>query len=363
MASIRKRVLTDSQRTVWLVDYRDQDGNRRFRQFDRRRDADAWLVQARSQVAAGTHTPEARSITVGEAADAWLQRAELDGLEPATIRQYRSHVEHHIRPLIGAVKLSRLSAPAVQEFVDRLLAEGRSRPLARKALASFRSILGEAQRRGYVAQNVSREAKVNAAGKRHRAVLEIPDKAEVRALLDGVEGRTRALIAVAVFAGLRSSELRGLRWQDVDLKGRLIHVRQRADERGKIGSLKSEAARRSIPMFGLVATVLKERRLAAPPGSELVFCNGAGRVESHANIVHRALSPLQDRLGLPRRGLHAFRHFYASLLVDQGFGPRQVMGLMGHSSIALTMNTYVHLFKDDESVHVKLAAAELAIVG
>ena len=365
MATVRKRAWKSGgeARTAWIADYLDGSGKRRLKTFPTKKAADAWLVTTRHQVATGVHTPESASLTIGEAADRWLRRAETDGLEPATIRQYRSHVEHHIRSLIGETTLARLTAPAVQDFADQLLEDGkRSRALARKVLASLKSIIGEAQRRGLVAQNVAREVRIRSAG-RHKVKIAVPPKAEVRALLDGAEGRTRALVAVAVFAGLRSSELRGLRWQDVEFDARLIHVRQRADERGVIGSLKSEAARRSVPMSRLVTAALKERRLAAPPGAELVFCNGRGRVENHANIVRRDLAPLQDRLGLPRRGLHAFRHFYASLLIDQGFGPRQVMGLLGHSSIAMTMNTYAHLFPIGEDDHARLNAAELSLVG
>lgn len=161
---------------------------------------------------------------------------------------------------------------------------------------------------------------------------------------------------------MRSSELRGLKWENVDFGARLIHVRQRADERGRLGSLKSDAAHRSVPISSIVASALKAWKLAAPAGSEIVFCNGKGKAESHANITRRGLEPLQDRLGLPRRGLHSFRHFYASLLVDQGFGP-QVMGLLGHSSISMTMDTYASLWPVGEDEHARLNAAELALVG
>ncbi len=363
MATIRKRRdWRGGTSSSWVADYLDQHGKRRLKTFATRKEADAFLVNARHQVAAGIHTPDSTSITVGEAADRWLKRAELEHLEPATIRQYASHVTYHIAPLIGGVKLARLSAPTVQDFADRLLEGGRSRALARKVIASLKAIIGEAQRRGAVAQNVAREVKLGASA-RHRQRPTIPGKAEIKALIDGAEGRTRVLVVTAVFTGLRSSELRGLRWADVDFGARLIHVRQRADERDRLGSLKSEAARRSVPMSKLVVNTLKELKLAAPAGAELVFCNGRGRVENHANIVQRWLAPLQEKLGLPRRGLHAFRHFYASMLIDQGFGPRQVMGLLGHSTIAMTMNTYAHLFPIGEDDHARLNAAELALVG
>ena len=234
-----------------------------------------------------------RDARVTEAAKLWLERTQ--DLEPTTVRQYRSHVAH-IEPLIGDAKLARLTTPAVQRFVDQLVSEGRCpRPLARKVLSSLKSLISEAQKRGLIAQNVARAATVK-IGARHRRRVEIPGKAEITKLIDGAEGRARALIVTAAFTGLRSSELRGLRWQDVDFAGRLIHVRQRADEGGKMGSLKSERAHRSVPISQQVISTLKEWKVAAPPGAALVFCNGVGKVESHANLVHRELAPLQDRL-------------------------------------------------------------------
>ena len=286
MASIRKRVWKSSgkEQTAWIAtiatsrrapakDLRAEESGRR------------WLGETQHEVARGLHTPESTSITIGEAADRWLRRGETEGLEPATLRQYHSHAVHHICPLIGNLKLARLTAPAVQDFADQLLERGRSHALARKILASLKGIVAEAQRRGLVAQNVAREVRIRTASRHGR--ITVPPKAEIRALLDGAEGRTRALLVVAVFAGLRSSELRGIRWQDVDFDARLIHVRQRADERGVIGSLKSEAARRSVPMSKLVIAALKQWRIAAPHGAELVFCNSRGRVDNHANIVQR----------------------------------------------------------------------------
>jgi integrase len=84
-------------------------------------------------------------------------------------------------------------------------------------------------------------------------------------------------------------------------------VRQRADAWGRIGLPKSATSRRDVPMAPMVVNTLKEWRLACPKGElGLVFPNGAGKVESHANIVNRGLG----------HGLHRFRHFFASWLID-----------------------------------------------
>jgi integrase len=110
----------------------------------------------------------------------------------------------------------------------------------------------------------------------------IPTKAELQAIITAATARKsrlwRALVLVAIFCGLRASELRGLRWVDVDFEARLINVTQRADASHKIGRLKSKLAYRSLRLSSLVLNALREWKLACPKGDlDLVFPNGIGR--------------------------------------------------------------------------------------
>src|SRR6202045_3424367 len=165
MAKVRKRTWNNKagEQTAWIADYFDQgkDGKpeRHIKTFRTKKEASAWLVTAQGEVARGVHTPENASITVAEAAQLWIQTGELEKLERSTLRQYRSHADLHIVPLIGPVKLARLSTPAIEAFRDELLKKG-SRAMARKVVARLKSILGEAQRRGLVAQNAAQPVRV-----------------------------------------------------------------------------------------------------------------------------------------------------------------------------------------------------------
>jgi integrase len=97
----------------------------------------------------------------------------------------------------------------------------------------------------------------------------------------------------AIFTGLRASELRGLRWRDIDLKNAELQVRQRADKYRKIGPPKTEAGERAIPLPPTVVNVLREWKLACPKGTlDLVFPNGKGNVEFHVNLIQRGLWPV-----------------------------------------------------------------------
>jgi integrase len=387
--SVRKRswkTPKGEEREAWIVDYADQHGERHIKTFARKKDADAHHARVTVDVGAGIHTADSRSITIAEAGRLWIESGGAAKLERSTLNQYRQHLDHHLVPGIGWVKLAQLTAPMVREFEDRLRTD-RSPAMVRKILGSLGAILTDAQERGLVAQNVVRglrarrqRGKERHADRRQKGKLkigvDIPTPDEVRAIIAHLDGRWRPLLLTAIFTGLRASELRGLRWTDVDLKRGEIHVRQRADRYHKIGRPKSEAGERTIPLLPLLTNALREWKLACPKGElDLVFPNGRGRVESHPNILQRALHPVQVAAGVTDRrgrakypGLHALRHFYASWCINRRADGglelplKLVQSRLGHASIQMTADRYGHLFpRGDDSA--ELAAAEKAFLG
>jgi integrase len=371
----------------YRVSYYDRNKKRRNRSFPTKKLADAFKLKVEVELSQGVHTPDGGSFTVKQAGDAWIETAENNGLERSTIRPYRNHMDLHIGPLIGHVKLSRLTTPDVERFKDDLL-KTRSRAMVKKVLGSLKMLLSDAQRVGNVAQNVALPVTLVDRG-REKTKVEIPTKQELNGLVGGASSHgdgVRALLVTAALSGLRSSELRGLAWSSVDLKTGMIQVDRRADQWGKMGSPKSEAGRRGVPVPGMVVNALREWKTACPKGlHDLVFPNGVGKVESHSNIVNRIFNPIQLGLGLhdesvpselsedglkfsplkARYGFHSLRHFYASLIIEEGFIPKRVQELMGHSTIQMTMDTYGHLFTDPEGdrSHLKSMEAGLLAAG
>jgi integrase len=393
MAKVRKRAwrtAAGETKTAWVADYFDQGGQRHIKTFSIKKAADAWLLTTRNEVVRGTHTPESASLTIAEAGDQWIQHCEGERLERSTLAKYRNHLDLYIKPAIGSVRLARLSTPLLEQFRDDLVCR-LSLAMARKVISSVKSVLGEAQRRGMVAQNVAAPVKVDVRKRDKRKLAagrDMPSKEEVKSILTTAAGRWHPLLVTAAFTGMRASELRGLAWNDVDFGQKVIHVRQRADQWGVIGSPKSEAGHRAIPMSPMVVNVLREWKLSCPrlgatkenPGQlELVFPNGDGKSESHANIINRGFNPIQvaagvtephatkrDDTGRPayvaKYGMHALRHFFASWAIEQGFSPKRLQSLLGHASIQMTFDVYGHLFPSLEDDHAKFAAAELALL-
>lgn len=375
MTTIRKRTWTapdGTAKAAWQVDYVDPAGKRRRKQFDRKKEAEGWITRAAFEVSQGTHTADSASISVAKAGDLWLARGQREGLEPTTLAAYGQHLRLHIVPLCGARKLSQLTKPMVEGFRDHWL-ETLSRPMAARVLRSFTSIVAEAQRRGHVAQNVAQGVKL-ARQRRDKPKVAIPSKADLKALLRAAQGdcgpMAMPLVSLALFAGLRASELRGLAWDALDLKGATVTVDQRADAAGTIGDPKSESGRRTVPLPPSAVKALKIRKLACPASDAgLVFPSvgghgKGGRAMPNRYMTLNILAPVLKAAGLETKafGLHDLRHAAASLWIEQRVPPKRVQGWMGHSSIQVTFDTYGHLFEaveQDASV-ASAIEAELA---
>lgn len=263
----RKWITTKGEeRAAWVLDYRDKNGKRRIQTFERKKEAVAKQHEVAIELKDGTHVPSNESITVAHAGENWIKEGEKNNRERATLFQYRGLLDNHISPYLGKVKLADLTGPRVSAY-DRAMHEKKtSEAMRRKALVALSSILRLAVKDGYVNRNVAEGHHVKADKRSKRKLkigADIPSLEEMRAflaVLDEGPERWRPFFLTAVFTGMRASELRGLHWNNVDLKRGEIHVVERADVYNDIGHPKSEAGERTIPIGPKVVNALKHRK-------------------------------------------------------------------------------------------------------
>jgi integrase len=253
--------------------------------------------------------------------------------------------------------------------------------MVRKVLGSLNAIVADAQERGLVAQNVvhnlrrsRRKDRTARLDWRQRGQLKvgvhIPTPAEIRAIIACLHDRRRPLLLTAIFTGLRASELRGLRWADIDLKKGELHVRQRADRYQRIGAPKSAAGERTVPLPLVLISTLREWKLACPPNAlDLAFPNLRGKPDHRVSIAKHSFHPAQVAAGVVNAkgkakygGLHTLRHFYASWCINRRVDGglelplKVVQTRLGHASIQMTADRYGHLFPSTDD-GTELAAA------
>ena len=368
MSSPRERIWTlpnGEQRKAYVVDYRDQTGKRRSRQFRLKKQAEKFQTKALYEVSIGIHTVDRESITVAEAGKLWIDHAKSEGLERSTVKRYGEILRLHIVPFLGGRRLSALSPHEVEQFRDDLLAT-RSKAMAHKTVRALSMLINEAGRRNLVARNVASKVRVKRPS-RERERVAIPSRAELKAMLEASTLDERPLLMVLMATGIRASELRGLPWRDIDLRRARLNVTQRADQWGAIGQPKSAAGTRTIPMPPELVAELRTWKLRALPNDlDLVFPSSVGTPRDHAHLLERIFKPLQVRAGVcsaveptkldndgrplmkARYGLHALRHAAASGWISGGADIKRLQAWLGHETVQMTLGTYGHLLVDEE---------------
>jgi integrase len=280
----------------------------------------------------------APSLTVGQWLDAWLLDIKgFDGTRPRTLTLYKGFAERYVKPVIGDVRLDKLTPAHVQRHVYKLV----------------RNALGDAFRMELVTRNVATQVKAPPLKNKRRLGL---DLAEAKRLLKVIEGeRLEALYVLALTTGLRRGELLALRWDDIDLGSRQLHVRramQRVDGKLQIAEPKTPSALRTVVLSQFAARCLQEHkkrqdaeRLALGDSWQehgLVFASSIGTPIEPRN-VNRRWDELRQRAGLDGLRLHDLRHGCATFLLAQGVPARAIMDVLGHAEIGVTMNTYAHV--------------------
>jgi integrase len=183
-------------------------------------------------------------------------------------------------------------------------------------------------------------------------------EAEARTFLKAAKesgDRFEALYVLAITTGLRRGELLGLSWDDADLEQGTLRVgRALVRERGRhtLGETKTRRGRRQVNLTPRTVAVLKDHRarqleqraeragMYADHG--LIFSSEIGTPLNPENLVKRSFKPLLKRAGLPEIRFHDLRHTCATLLMGRGVHPKLVQELLGHATIAMTLDTYSH---------------------
>jgi integrase len=335
---------------LWVASARlgKQDGRPSRRVFygRTRKEAAGKLQAALRDHAAGIRLTT-RNDTLGRYLEEWLA-ATQGTIRPTTHRRYRQIVAHQLTPRLGTVPLGALRPGDVEAMLRDVAADLSPRSV-HHVRAVLRTALTRAVRHGLVPRNA---AALAAAPHVPRTEVRALSPEQVRRLMAALEDHPRrALFVLAIATGLRSGELRGLQWSDIDLEAGTLTVRrslQRVDGAFRDLEPKTRGSRRTIALPPVAVDALRRHRLLqaeSPLVSTYLFSTVDG-LALHGATIWRELQAVLAAAGLPSMPVHALRHTAATLLLAQGVHPRVVMDMLGHSTIALTMNTYSHVLPE-----------------
>jgi len=324
-----------------------------------KKEAEALLARMLTELEDGVYI-DAKKTSVSDYLDKWI--ASIKGsVSSTTYERYKQLCDKHLKPTIGNVALNKLQAIKISEMYSNALESGR---VDKKGGLSNQSVLhmhrvlkhalSQAVKWGLITRNPCDAVdNVPKPTKKERLTFTIE---ETIGLLEKLEGKRLYLpVLMAVTTGLRRGELLGLRWKDINFEQKRLHIRQIIIETRQNGieikSPKTDSSSRTIALPQTTIEALKKHRveqvkLCLQLGKGLTPESMLFNEYSGLNVPNRltvAFSTFIKSHGFKHVTFHDLRHTHATHLLEQNIHPKIVSERLGHSTIALTMNTYSHV--------------------
>jgi integrase len=285
----------------------------------------------------------------------WLQDTAQPNLRPRTFIRYRQLIQLHILPVLGKVKLQKLTPQHLQKLYNQKLEEGCAPQSVKHMHRLLHKAFNDALKWNLISRNVCDLVDTPRVPKHEMKVF---TSEQAQKFLEVAKGDPlEALYVVALTTGMRQGELLALKWDDIDFSHGKLQVRRtiaRITDKGfTVSEPKTPKSRRSINLTPMAIESLKQHRirqhehrlLAGPAWDEQgwVYANALGRPIEAGNMMRRSFLPLLAKAELPKIRFHDLRHSTATLLLSMGTHPKIVQELLGHSQISMTLDTYSHV--------------------
>ena len=294
------------------------------------------------------------NLKLGEYLGRWLTDSVRDTVRPTTFERYEQVVRLHIRPVLGKVKLKNLTAAHVRGLYRHKLDAGLSPRTVQYVHVTLHKVLKQAIADGLIPRNATEAVKPPQV---RREEMQPLTAEQVKVLFQAAKGdRLEALYVLAVTTGLRQGELLGLRWDDIDLEVGTLQVRRTlttAKGGPVLSAPKTKGSRRTVKLSPTALEALRShlaRQLEEIDrvGSlwrekGLIFAAEVGEPLRRQYVTARRFKPLLRRAGLPEIRFHDLRHTCATLLLSENVNPKVVSEMLGHATIAITLDTYSHV--------------------
>jgi integrase len=344
-----------------VIDVRDPQTGKRKRRWHSfkggKREAQIECARLIAAVDSGTAV-EPSKITVADFVRARLAQWEAAGeISPLTAQRYQQLLKNQIAPHLGAKILRKLKPLDIEQWHTALRGSVGPRTIGH-AHRVLGKALKDAARNDIVSRNVTKEQPAPKAEDDEMVIVR-----DVPALVAKLRHwRLGAAAMIALFTGMRLSEVLALRWNHIDLDAKIMKVREALEQTKLFGvrfkAPKSKSGRRDITLPDILVNVLRDHRKAQ---LELRMQLGVGRLPDDAllfatvegdpltpNGVSMAWSDFADDAGIPDVTFHALRHTHASQLIDAGVDIVTISKRLGHAKPDITLRVYAHMFRKDD---------------
>ena len=356
---------------LYSARYTNKLGKRKEKYFKKLQECRQWIADARfidshSDLSAG------ENMTVEAWFDYFINDIKGDTIRPNTQRNYRERFERNIKEHIGRMLLSEVKPIHCQDILNKMTPTYAESTVYQCRITMY--VLFEAAvENDILGRNpVKKSVKVPPGRKaKEKRVLSVEEQ---KIFLDTAYGMSNYnQFAFLLQTGLRTGEMIGLRWSDIDFEEGVIHITRSMEYRHstgewRIGPPKSKSGYRDIPITQECRRILlaqkakvKALKIISKDFADCVFLCRKGEPTKNS-AYDTSLFKLADKAGIERFSMHTLRHTYATRCIEAGMRPKTLQMLLGHSSINITMNLYVHVTDDEKKKEVEKIEKMLNVV-
>ena len=362
-----------SQRTdgFYVGRFTTKYGQRKQKLFRKLQECRQWLADSQYQDEhSNLNFPE--EMTVKAWFDYWISMKKRT-VRPNTVRNYTERYERNIHPVIGKQILSKVKPIQCQMIMNRMADEGYRTSTIYQARITLFNMLDYAYQNDVIMKNPCNGMVKSDIGKPTQKKEALTLEQQKR-FVTGIAGNAYEYpYKFLLQTGLRTGELVGLKWSDIDFDNRILTISRSMEYRHsvgewRIGEPKSKSGYRSIPLTAEVIKILRrqkqknlEVKVIPMEWSEFVFlCRKGTPVKN--STYDTMLFKQCDKIGIPRFSMHVLRHTFATRCIEGGMKPKTLQTILGHSNIGITMNLYVHTTEDEKHKEIEKIAAALKVV-
>lgn len=356
---------------LYTARFTDRSGKRRQKYFLKLQECRKWMADAQFNDAHG-NIDALGDMTVDAWFEYWIQEIKGSNTKENTIRSYKRQYNNHIKNNIGDMLLCDVKPLHCQNILNKLSKTHRNSTIEQLRIV-LHGIMESAVENELIVKNpVKKTVKCTSAKKpKPKRVLA---KEEQKAFLEKTQDeRFYNQYAFALQTGLRTGEMIGLTWNDIDFSKKIVCVRRTMEYRYDLkkwvtGETKSESGTRKIPLTEEAASILKKQKelnklLKVVPMefSELVFLSRKGEPVKNSTYDEE-LKSICNKIGIEKFSMHTLRHTFATRCIEAGMRPKTLQMILGHYDIGITMNLYVHVTDEEKVKEVESIEKMLKII-
>lgn len=286
-----------------------------------------------------------RCITVSKAYEEWLN-AVVNQVKESSLANYKAKFEKHILPIFGEILCADLSSGRINAFINKKLAEGLSASYVRDIITVFKSMLRYAQEE-YGFKLTLRNVVLPKTEKKQIKIISGIQQKRLITFLKSNMSLTAFGILLSLSMGLRIGELCGLKWEDVDFQNKILHIRRTVQRVSCINGNKKTKIVISTPK-----SATSFRDIAIPDmimkffemfqnETDCFILSGKGMPIEPRTMLYRYKKILQSA-DMDYCNYHLLRHTFATNCAERDFDVKTLSAVLGHSTVNLTLNRYVH---------------------